>query len=100
MILFRIPDPYDVTNSIYHQDFIFKNAEKKGQIKFCLKYDFNYDLFLHEKGKFFPLLLFVGSGSEIKKTVGSRSWIPKNGRFWIRDKLSGSATLIPSQVAL
>jgi hypothetical protein len=28
---------------------------KTGKIKFCLKYDFNYDLFVHEKGEFiFP----------------------------------------------
>jgi hypothetical protein len=56
MIFFQIPDPCHAPNSIYLQDFTFKNGEK--QEKFCLKYDFNYDLFLHEKGKFiFPSLI-------------------------------------------
>jgi hypothetical protein len=40
-----------------------------GKTKFCLKYGFNYDLFLHEKGKFifpFSYKLFVGSISGIR----------------------------------
>jgi hypothetical protein len=33
--------------------------QKNRKIKFCLKYDFSYDLFLQEKGKFiFPSLIF------------------------------------------
>jgi hypothetical protein len=40
-----------------------------------MKYDFNYDQFLHEKGKFiFPFTYFLGSRSGIK-----------DGRIRIRD---------------
>jgi hypothetical protein len=49
MIFFRIPDPYHVPNSIYLQDFTFINGEKQEKLNFFLKYDFNFDLFLHEK---------------------------------------------------
>jgi hypothetical protein len=34
MIFFRIRDPYDVPNSIYLQDFTFKNGEKKEKSNF------------------------------------------------------------------
>jgi hypothetical protein len=30
----QIPDPYDVPNSIYLQDFTFKNGEKQEKINF------------------------------------------------------------------
>jgi hypothetical protein len=85
-----IPDPYDVPNSIYLQDFTFKNDQK--QEKFCLKYDFNYDLINYSCMKkiiLFSLLLFVGSGSGIK-----------DGRIRIRDKHPGSATLLKSQIRI
>jgi hypothetical protein len=34
MIFFRISDPYDIPNSIYLQDFTFKNGEKQAKLNF------------------------------------------------------------------
>jgi hypothetical protein len=34
MIFSRIPDPYDVPNSIYFQDFTFKIGEKQEKLNF------------------------------------------------------------------
>jgi hypothetical protein len=76
----RIPDPYHVPNSIYLQDFTFKNGEKQEKLNFvwnmtsiltysCMKKVFN-----------FSLLLFVGSGSGIKdgririQDTGTKKW--------------------------
>jgi hypothetical protein len=70
-------------------------------IKIFLKYDFSYDLFLHEKGKFiFPFSYLYdpdpGSGSGIKDGSG----IPNNGQIWIRDKHPGSATMAAPPLTL
>jgi hypothetical protein len=44
---------------------------KRGKIKFCMNYDFNYDQFLYEKGKYIFPPLFVGSGIRIRDKIRS-----------------------------
>jgi hypothetical protein len=60
-------------NQIYiSSKFYLYKWQKRWKINFRVKNYFNYDLFLHEKGKFIFSPIFVGSGI-------------KHCRIWIRD---------------